>query len=258
MSRLHDALGLDELLEAAGTAIPGWGLTHPDCGDLRTLDDVLAASRTGSVQARDDVLFALARRASVDGGDDRRAAAVLCRLLVPGVIAKLGGLRLPASAWTVDQLAAGHLWVQCRTFRCDRRSKVAPMIVWNVRRAVLADLRVSDRGVDKTWANTILVADLQLEYLAEPVIRDEADPDVADLLQLSLSDELITWEQARLLVMLMRIAEDSAPKRVTRHGLLSAEVSRRVGDEAGIGASTVRAKVGSALSSLRDANSKVA
>ncbi len=132
------------------------------------------------------------------------------------------------------------------------------MIVWNVRRAVLADLRVSDRGVDKTWANTVLVADLQLEYLAEPVIGDEADPDVADLLQLSLSDELITWEQARLLVMLMRIAEDSAPKRVTRHGLLSAEVSRRVGDEAGIGASTVRAKVGSALSSLRDANSKVA
>ncbi len=58
MSRLHDALGLDELLEGAGTAIPGSGLTHPDLGDLRTLDDVVAASRTGSAQARDDVLFA--------------------------------------------------------------------------------------------------------------------------------------------------------------------------------------------------------
>ena len=133
MSRLHDALGLDELLEAAETAIPGWGLIHSDLGDLRTLDDVVAASRTGSPRARDDVLFALARLASVDGADDRWAAAVLCHLLVPGVIAKLSRLQLPAPARTIDQLAAGHLWMLCRTFPGDARPKVAPMIVWKVR-----------------------------------------------------------------------------------------------------------------------------
>ena len=264
MSKLHDALGLDDLLAAATSSLAGWALVHPDLGPLLTLDDVVLASQTGSLQDRDDVLFRLAQHASVasvDGADSREAAAVLCHLLVPGVIAKLGRMRLPVSSDVVNELAAGHLWVQCRTFPCGRRPKVAPTIVWNVRRAVLADLGVTDRRRgDKTWANTEVVEQDRLDYLIAPVSGDSesSGQEFAELLEHSLSDRLITREQALLLLTLLHVSERAATKRATRHGLLSDEVSRLVGDELGMGASTVRYKVSFVLSTLRQVNQKAA
>ena len=261
MSKLQDALGLDDLLAAATSSLAGWALVHPDLGPLLTLDDVVLASQTGWLQDRDDVLFRLAQLASKDGADSREAAAVLCHLLVPGVVAKLGRMRLPVSSDVVNELAAGHLWVQCRTFPCDRRPKVAPTIVWNVRRAVLADLGVTDRRRgDKTWANTEVVEQDRLDYLIAPVSGDSesSGQEFAELLEHSLSDRLITREQALLLLTLLHVSERAATKRATRHGLLSDEVSRLVGDELGMGASTVRYKVSFVLSTLRQVNQKAA
>lgn len=261
MSTLYDALGLDDLLAGAGSSLPGWALVHPDLGVLLTVDDVVWASRTGSLQARDDVLFRLAQLAGGDGADSREAAAVLCHLLVPGVIAKLGRMRLPATSDMVNELAAGHLWVQCRTFPCGGRPKVAPTIVWNVRRDVLADLGVTDRHRgDKTWANTEVVEQDRLDYLSAPICggSDRSGQQLAELLEDSLTDGLITREQALLLLTLMQVAERTKVKRATRHGLLSDEVSRLVGEELGMGASTVRYKVGFVVATLRQVTQKAA
>lgn len=255
MSTLQDALGLDALLASAESRLSGWGLTHPELGRLSTLDEVIQASNTGTPAARDEVLFRLAELAHVGHGDDPAAAAVLCRLLVPGVIGKLGCLTLPATTDHVNELAAAHLWVQSRTFPCDRRPKVAPTIVWNVRRAVLADLGIGDpsRG-DRTWANTSIVDQQHLDYLVEPEVQEDADEELADLLARACWERRISGEQMLLLLTLLQVAQQAAGKRVTRHGLLSDEVSRLVGLELGIGASTVRARVNGALGALRVAN----
>lgn len=254
MSKLQDALGVGELLSDAAVSLPDWGLSHPDLGDLLTLDDVILASQTGSLAARDDVLFELAQRAHKDAGDDLEAAAVLCRLLVPGVVAKLGGMSLPATSDRVNQLAAGHLWVQCRTFPCDSRPKVAPTIVWNVRRAVLADLGILDswRG-DRTWANTRLIEPQGFDRLAADEEFVDPSETVAELLDAAFSERWISGEQVLLLATLLEVSGDVPGKRATRHGLLSDEVSRLVGVELGLGASTVRNRVSQAFSALRAA-----
>lgn len=257
VSKLHQALGLDDLLAAADSSLPGWGLCHPDVGRLLRVDDVVVASRTGSLEARDEVLFQLARLARTTGGDGREAAAVLCHLLVPGVVAKLGRMPLPLPTDRVNELAAQHLWMQCRTFPCEARPKVAPTIVWNVRRAVLADLGLSDRvWGDKTWANTVLVGHRLLDvldFVAEPDGCPEPGEELAELLEQALTDGVITREQLLLVAAVVRVAGQAAATRVTRHGLLSAEVSRRVGQEFGMGASTVRTRVGQTVNALRDA-----
>ena len=109
MSKLQDALGLDDLLAAAASSLAGWALVHPDLGQLLALDDVVLASQTGSLQDRDDVLFRLAQLASKDGADSREAAAVLCHLLVPG------GCRQTRPDAVASVLRRGER-VGCRTF----------------------------------------------------------------------------------------------------------------------------------------------
>lgn len=126
MHKLQNALGVGDLLTAAEVSLPGWGLSHPDLGRLLSLDDVVRASRTGSHADRDAVLFDLAWLASQTGGDDLEAAAVLCQLLIPGVISKLGGMALPLTTNKVNELAAQHLWIQCRTFAWQSRPRVGP------------------------------------------------------------------------------------------------------------------------------------
>ena len=258
MPNLYQALGLEELLDSADVCMPGWGLCHPDLGPLLSLEDVDRASRTGSPTARNEVLLQLALLGREGGAGDREAAAVLCHLLAPGVSAKLGPMRLPVSSNEVDRLAAQHLWIQCRTFPCEAQPKVAPTILWNVRRAVLAELGIEDRvRGDLTWAHTRVFDQSDLEAFAgEPESFPEPGEELAELLERAQADHVITSEQALLLVTLVRVAEHMAIKRVTTHGLLSADVSQQVGQQLGWGASTVRNKVGLTLDALRQATRK--
>lgn len=252
MPNLHQALGIGDLLDAADASIPGWGLTHPDLGRLFTLDDVSLASRTGSCGDRNAVLLRIARLASTSGGDDREAAAVLCHLLVPGVIAKLGRMRLSVSSNRVDELAAQHLWMQCRTFPWEAAPRVAPSIVWGVRRGVLADLGIADPArCDRTWANTRLLDQELLDYVMAPESVEDPARELAELLDAALADRAISMEQVRELSTLLRVADRHPAKRISTHGLLSAEVSQQVGQELGIGASSVRSRVGRTLNDLR-------
>lgn len=65
MITLEQALGLTDLLDVATWCVPMWGLRHPDLGELLTLEDVVLASRTGNLAARDDLLRGLARMGPV-------------------------------------------------------------------------------------------------------------------------------------------------------------------------------------------------
>lgn len=251
MYTLEQCLGIGDRLEAAAELLPGWGLTHPELGVLESVGDVVRATRTGSAKARDDVLFGLAVIAGSDREGCLEATAIMCRLLIPGVISKLGHLRLPASSDEVTRLAAAQLWLECRTFDCDARPKVAPTIVWNVRRRVLNEYGIGGRG-DRTWAHTALVDDVALDYLTGPEPDAEPDFELTDVLTRALDEQLIDDQQARLLLAVLHASERAGNKRMTTHGLLSADVSGRVGAELGMGASTVRAHVGRALLALRE------
>ena len=115
---IEKAMGLGGRLAAAEALVPEWGLRHRLLGELTSLDDVFQAARTGTNRDRDEVLRDLARLGNKDAGDCEEAAAVLCKLLIPGVVSKLmcqrgfRSIRLEE----LNREAAFNLWVECRSF----------------------------------------------------------------------------------------------------------------------------------------------
>ena len=131
MASLEQNLGISNMLIGVDQHMSDWGVQHRELGALGTLDDFVRATNTGTFQDRDDVLLALAARAAVDGGDSVQAAAVLCQLLVPGVLSRLFKTGAPTRGVSRDELnvaAAEHLWMQCRTFPWRTHRKIAASI----------------------------------------------------------------------------------------------------------------------------------
>lgn len=260
MDTLREALGTEFLLQAADRLAPGWGISHPDLGLLRSVDDFRRASRTGDVMARDDVLIALAGLAHVEGENCPEAAAVLCELLIPGTLAKLRRHRpgsLPMSA--LCDGAAQHLWMGARTFEWRSRRKVAASIQWQVRRATFADLGIQakDRG-DRTWANTQPMDDQVLEGLmvddasAEPWV--EPAEELSAVLQQAARAGAVTPDDAALLRLVVSVGHEVPTRRVGVHGLMSRQASAVVAQQLGISPSSARRRVGRVLGRLQDAN----
>lgn len=257
MTTLEQALGLTDLLDAAAACVPLWGLHHPDLGELLTVGDVVLGSRTGSLAARDKLLRELARLANRDAGDSPEAAALLCQLLVPGVVSKLSRARIMSLRTDeVMVVAAEHLWMQCRTFNWQGSSKVAPAVAWGVRRATLADFGICRvTRFDRTWAATLVVDNTELEPLLDrdPVEWAESpESRFLQLLNLAESSMVITRDQRQLLDIVVEVASQHG-QRASTHGLMSREVSQQVGERLGVAASTVRRRFGDTLRVLREA-----
>lgn len=261
MATLEQILGLDELLARANDALPGWQLSHPEAGPLTAVDQVVRATRLGTVQDRDAVLHGLARLGNVEGDDLPEAAALLCHLLVPGVVSKVMRSWLPSvNSDELNVAAAEHLWIQCRTFPWRTHRKVAASITWSVRRLALADVGLTEVSRrDRTWASTLVSEparlERQLHAVGGPDIdrTDEPSAELAGLLAWAGQAGIVSGSDIDLLLVLVEAARRASPRRATTSGLLSAEVSQAVGDRLGIGASTVRRRVRRCLGILHAA-----
>lgn len=252
MATLEQLLDITSLLDAAQQQLPGWGIRHSELGALTTVDEVADATRCATAQDRDGVLLALAGLASTEGGDNCAAAALLCHLLIPGVLCRLRGIRVNSDALNVA--AAEHLWIAARTFPWRTGHKVAANICWSVRRAVLADFGIGDMTrFDRTWAATAVYEQTELWEHAgcDPSPQEIAGRELAELLEWAESAAVITAEDVELLVALVRVSGRFPDRRRTTCGLLSADVSRAVGEQLGISASTVRRRVSRTLETLR-------
>lgn len=252
MATLEHLLDITALLDAAEQQLPSWGIQHPELGVLTTLDLISDATRTGTAEERDEVLLALAALANVEGGDNCAAAALLCHLLIPGVLSRLRGTRINSDELSIA--AAEHLWIAARTFPWRSSHKVAANISWAVRRAVLADFGIGEiRRFDRTWAATAVCGQTELWKSAAPERsgQETAHRELAELLDWAESAAVLTGDEIELLIALIRASHRLPSRRVTSSGLLSADVSRAVGEQLGISASTVRRRVSRTLETLR-------
>ena len=113
MITLQQALGIDALLDGADSLLPSWNLTHPDLGRLTTRAEVVQATKTGTAEARNGVLRALAELAHCDAGDSNEAAALLCLLVSPGVVQKIRPLLSSRGSDDVNRVAARSVVQPC-------------------------------------------------------------------------------------------------------------------------------------------------
>jgi len=263
---IEKAMGLGELLAGARVLVPGWGLRHRLLGELASVDDVFRAARTGTVRDRDEVLRGLARLANKDADDCVEAAAVLCKLLIPGVVSKLMTQRAFRSIRVAElnREAALHLWVECRSFPWESDLLVASHIVWRVRRLTLAAFGVSDpRRGDRSWAKTVTVGcfpERATPLWAAPSDPDEtlpADVELGRFLSAARSQGIVSADDVELLCALAVAADRAKSRPGGAQGLMGVQVSETVGRELGLAGRTVRRRTRQSLAALSDARAEL-
>ncbi len=159
-----------------------WSATEPD---LAGLDDVAGLLDAWADPARTHpVAQALVRLAAADGGADDDALLLLLHLLsglVWRLVAQLGDLSVDITAIVLSELTC-----QIRGYRWrSRHGRLITNLDKDTRRAVLADLRPSDRYHPERVERLTCTGDLTAVTAADPAAADTCaeDIDVVDLLR---------------------------------------------------------------------------
>src|SRR5215218_4890378 len=161
-------------------------------GDPRSMRVWLTEAEPGEA---DEVLHALATLGSASGRDDVDAATVLAWALLPGACAL--ACRLQSLSPRIDQLVAGQLWVEVRSFPWRRLRKVAANILANTRTGVLREcgVRTQVERRDRVWAAARLVDPSAPFWGGDTGPQVSATPSAADELL-----ELLNWACTRALI----------------------------------------------------------
>lgn len=282
-------LGLDGdsvLLARARGEWGAWVEAQPRLGVVAGLDELRGWLRSASAGEADEVLLALAMLAAPDGGDEVAAAAVLAKCLLPGACRLAGslcGLRprggfrdsqpVGVAAWLpgarIDELVASQLWIEVRSFPWRRLRKVAANVLMNTRSGVLRELGEHQQlaRVDRTWANTVPVPPHPGGWPAEvsgvghcgvDADAESAGEELAEVLGWAREVGVITGADQRLLLCLVDEARGVETRCMSRGyaGLVSNELSVRVGARLGVSEATVRRRVSRCLRALAAAVAK--
>lgn len=249
-------LGLDQLDVTPAEVVrvwPVWQFFHPELRsiDVRRLREWLQCA---SVQEADDVLYMLAKRAAMDGGQDRIAAVALAWALLPGAVSLAH--RWLRSASDIDLLVAEQLWLKVRSFAWQRRRKVAANILLDVRKGVLTDMGVPDLQPASERANTLSIP--IAEFDAIDWGQDDPTPDVRlhDLLCHAEELAIITPADHDLLLTVLEIATEVGAPRGPKRGLggfASTEFTEVVATRYGVSGRTIRRRLERTMTSLRAA-----
>jgi hypothetical protein len=172
---ISEHLDLAARVAAAEPLIGLWDLHHPTRPQLASLDDIAEAFRAGTPRENDLLLLRLAELAHVDGGGSVDAAAVLAKLVLPGVAARLRRCAAGGFRGEVDQHAAALLWILCRTFPYKTSHWVATVISWRVFRGTQHELGRGGQG--RTWDATVVAGDPS--WWADETGEEEAEQDAA-------------------------------------------------------------------------------
>jgi hypothetical protein len=285
-----ELLGLEgnsERLDQARRRWPQWRANDHRLAVVQDFDDLSGWLPTVSREDADEVLLALAMLAAPDGGDDLAAAAALAKCLLPGacrLAARLCSLRSraglrdnqPAHASVmrrIDELVASQLWIEVRSFPWRRLAKVAANILMNTKAGVLREVGeyIYVSRVDRTWANTSLVdayifgdgppstategLPVQSELLADAadqVTDQSAAAELLEVLTWACENRVISPADRYLLVCLVDEAHRVKTRNTRRGygGLLSTELSIRVGPRVGASQATVRRRAARTVRTL--------
>jgi len=245
-----------DLLVVAGQRWEFWATGQPAltrCGGLSGLRSRL---RAGDPAGADEVLHALATLGAVDGGDDVAAAAVLAWALLPGACTLAH--RLASLTPQIDEVVAAALWVEVRTFPWRRCRKVAANVLLNTRVGVLRDCGAASQlqRTDRTWSRTRPVDPSGAFWGSWASTQSEHPPSPAaellELLEWGRARQVITGDEAALLMSLVEAADRAPTNRVRRGtgGLMANDICAAVAARWGIAPTTVRRRARASIDAL--------
>lgn len=230
-------------------------------GAAPALGDVSSAYALGEVvtdrmqQARaNELLYALVRVGSVDGGADESAVTFVAALLVPGADRLVRSLCSLGS--DVAAMVAGQLWIQVREYPWRSRPRaVAKNTLLETRRAVLADYGATAPA----RAMLVPLAPPELVTAVEgraPMPVDERGPDVEliEVLAWARNRGALTRQDAALLWELVLLACDeqsSGWAAGMARGVSSVYAGERVAAAWGVNPRSVRRRRDRAVRALR-------
>ncbi|EWT06809.1 hypothetical protein N864_16775 [Intrasporangium chromatireducens Q5-1] len=214
--------------------------------------------RTATAEDADEVLHALAKRASIHGADDPVAASTLAFALLPGACTLAH--RLLTLSPRLDEIIAAQLWLEIRSFPWDRLGKVAANILRNTRAGVLheCDAGTQVQKRDPTLHHTVTIDPDDTFWKGPRLATIDSEPTPADelleLLAWACDNDVITTGDRSLLLSLAVAADQADQKRSRgRAGLLANDVSETVAHEYGVTAITVRRRASRSLQALAEA-----
>lgn len=270
---VEDCLGLSpnsEMLAQADQTWPAWREQHPRLSVATDTTTMRSWLRQHTTQEADQLLLCLAQLAATDGGNDVAAAAALAWALMPGVCSLAN--RLGTLSMDIDQVVAGQLWLEVRTFPWRRLTKVAANILLNTRAGVLRECGAHSQldRTDPTWSRTRLVDPTWSRTSLGAVLGDSAHwfwmegradsnraaaEELLQLLEWACDHDVITPADRSLLLCLVEAADRTAINRAGRSGagLMANGLSEEVATRLGISVRTLRRRTRRSIDALTDA-----
>lgn len=238
-----------------------WVESEPRLAEVGIDDVAHVVNNPARPAAANIALGALVRLAAVDGGDESDAALLVAHLLANGTRALAIALRDLSP--DIDDLIAGQLWMQIRTFPWRRRTRAyAKSLLLDTRAGVVAELFPyrSRAGYDR-----VIVADLRSWSIQEesrsrqlteqPYSNrvDEHDSELFDVLEWAHLSGVIGGGEIQLLIDLIRAADATEGSVGIRRGLNIAADIAHVAAQRGVNEKTIRRRRDRALAALRQA-----
>ena len=260
-----DSLGVSwpALANRVEPALTRWAATEAALAGIDTLDELAMIVHRGSDATRtDELLGALVRLAAINGGNNEDAALLVAHLLANGTH-KLA-LQLRDLSGDIDDLLAGQLWLQIRTFPWQRRTRAyAKSLLLDTRLAVLAELRPYRT---RTGLNPVLLVDpvatpasdgpCPADLLDRPHLdgQDRDESSLVDVLDWAQRSGVVDAADVALLIDLIAVSDKVASPVVGGHrGVnITAEITA-VADQHGVHAKTVWRRRSRALAALQQA-----
>ena len=245
------------LLAEAGRSWSSWAAELGPLGVVSSVGDLRPWLQRSSPAEADEVLWLLARLGSPSGGERVSASAVLAWCLLPGACTLARQLRTVSPC--IDELVAGRLWIEVRSFRWRQLRRVAANMLATTRAEVLRECGVSARvrGADRAWSAAVVLDPNSSSWprlsAMSPGPGRSAVEEVADLLAGACRAGVISPTDRVLLRRLALTADRAGVSRSGRGtaGLMANGVSAAVAADLGISAVTARRRARIAISALR-------
>src|SRR5829696_7008220 len=163
----EDLMGVAALLELDDLARPllavacrswsGWAQRIRPLRVVASVEELRPWLREAGPAEADEVLWLLARLGSPSGGNSVSASAVLAWCLLPGACTLARQLQTLSTC--IDELVAGRLWIEVRSFRWWQLRRVAANVLATTRSEVLRECSVPGQVLraDRVWSATVVV-----------------------------------------------------------------------------------------------------
>lgn len=241
-----------DLVDVVQDSWPTWVALQPVLAAVEDPTTLLVWIQDADVELADQVVYALARLASIDAHDDADAARVLAWLLVPG--ASFMSRRLRTLCSDIDHVVAAELWILVRTFPLHRRKVIVNLMRDLLTRVLAAgEAPSSVRRTEPVWFFTTGLTGAAEDVAMPTASATDGMEELEEVLAWAFQRQVIADADRRLLLLLVEAAQDVDLRAGLANGLLCAEVTQRVARVLGVCDRTVRRRARRSIAALASA-----